>query len=77
MGKIQDALVDFTGGVGEMIQIQENNRENNRSAEELFTYMTEMTKMNTLMGCSMSVSLIINNYYNNIWFYILQLLLSM
>jgi len=49
-GKIQDALVDFTGGVGEVMTIQD------RPADQLFQLMMDIEKMNTLMGASISVS---------------------
>ena len=52
-GKIQDALVDFTGGVGEVMSIQ------SRPADQLFNLMMDIEKMNTLMGSSISVSRIL------------------
>ena len=53
--------MDFTGGVGEMMDVQDQTR----TADVLFQYMTSMLEMNTLMGCSMSVRVLlyILHYY--------------
>ena len=50
-GKIQDALVDFTGGVSEVIDVTEKRK----TTQELFDELKSYEEMNSLMGCSISV----------------------
>ena len=51
-GKIQDALVDLTAGVGEVIPLQDRSK----VPKGLFRLMANMEEANTLMGCSISVN---------------------
>ena len=51
-GKMQDALVDMTAGVGEVISL----RERATVPKGLFRIMVKMERANTLMGCAITVS---------------------
>ena len=51
-GKIQDALVDMTGGIGEVVGM--HNKE--EIPKGLFKSILQTHRMNSLMGCSIPVS---------------------
>ena len=57
-GKLHDALVDMTGGLGELILI------NNKSEipDNLYDLMWKCSQMNSMLGASIHVSLLEHSY---------------
>ena len=53
-GLINDALVDFTGGIGYYVDLKRKRE----LPEDLFARLHTQNKMCTLMGCSINVSLL-------------------
>ncbi|XP_064639540.1 calpain-B-like isoform X2 [Lineus longissimus] len=51
-GKIQDALVDFTGGISECIDLEDKSK----VPKNLFETLEKTFNMNSMMGCSISKS---------------------
>ena len=51
-GKLQDALVDMTGGLGEIIDISEDAE----IPDNLYDLMWKSSQMNSMLGASISVS---------------------
>lgn len=48
-GMTNDALVDFTGGIGYRVDLTDQDE------QDLFAWMQNQNKMNTLMSCSIYV----------------------
>ena len=53
-GFINTALVDFTGGISEEVRL----RKKSELPSNLFELMVRMFKMNSMMGCSIDVSVV-------------------
>ena len=51
-GWTNDALVDFTGGIGHRLDLSKRHEH----TRDLFRTLQKMEKMSTLMGCSINVS---------------------
>ena len=52
-GKLQDALVDMTGGLGEMINIADKSE----IPDNLYDLMWKCSQMNSMLGASIHVGI--------------------